>query len=64
VKVFIIKKDESLTEEEIKTYCKDNLTGYKKPKYVEFLKELPKSNVGKVLRRVLKEEDMKRNTYS
>ncbi len=64
VKVFIIKKDESLTEEEIKTYCKDNLTGYKRPKYVEFLKELPKSNVGKVLRRVLKEEDMKRNTYS
>lgn len=64
VKVFIVRKDDSLSEEEIKKYSKENLTGYKCPKHVEFLPELPKSNVGKVLRRVLKEEDMKRNTYS
>ena len=64
VKVFIVKRDPSLTEEEIKNYCGEHLTGYKKPKHVEFLDELPKSNVGKVLRRILKEEDSKRNTYS
>lgn len=57
VKVFIVKKDESLTEEEIITYCKENMTPYKVPKQVEFRKELPKSNVGKILRRVLKEEE-------
>ncbi|MEQ6121109.1 AMP-binding protein [Reichenbachiella sp. MALMAid0571] len=64
VKVFIVKKEESLTIEEIQDFCKKNLTGYKRPKHIEFLSELPKSNVGKVLRRILKEEDTKRNTYS
>ncbi len=58
VKVFIVKKDESLTEEEIIAYCRENLTAYKVPKAVEFKKELPKSNVGKILRRILKEEEM------
>jgi long-chain acyl-CoA synthetase len=57
VKVFIVKKDESLTEEEIIAYCKENMTSYKVPKQVEFRKELPKSNVGKILRRILKEEE-------
>ena len=57
VKVFIVKKDESLTEEEIISYCKENMTAYKVPKQVEFRKELPKSNVGKILRRILKEEE-------
>jgi long-chain acyl-CoA synthetase len=57
VKVFIVKKDESLTEEEIIAYCKENMTPYKVPKSVEFRKELPKSNVGKILRRILKEEE-------
>ncbi len=57
VKVFIVKKDESLTEEEVISFCKENLTPYKVPKKVEFRKELPKSNVGKILRRVLKEEE-------
>ncbi len=57
VKVFIVKKDESLTEEEIIGYCKENMTSYKVPKQVEFRKELPKSNVGKILRRILKEEE-------
>ena len=57
VKVFIVKKDESLTEDEIIAYCKENMTAYKVPKQVEFRKELPKSNVGKILRRILKEEE-------
>ncbi len=56
VKVFIVKKDNSLTEEEVKAFCKENLTGYKRPRYIEFRKELPKTNVGKILRRALKEE--------
>lgn len=54
VKAFIVKKDESLTKEKIIAYCKDRLTSYKVPKRVEFVAVLPKSNVGKVLRRVLK----------
>ncbi len=63
VKAVIVKKDGSLTEEEIKAFCKENLTGYKCPKHVSFTSELPKSNVGKILRRVIKEEDAKVNTY-
>ncbi len=63
VKVYVVKSDESLTAEELKAYCKENLTGYKCPKYVAFTDELPKSNVGKVLRRIIKEEDLKNNTY-
>jgi len=54
VKVCIVKKDKSLKEEEIIEYCKDQLTGYKVPKVVEFRDELPKTNVGKILRRALK----------
>ena len=56
VKAFIVKKDESLTEEEIKSFCKENITNYKRPKFIEFREELPKSNVGKILRRHLREE--------
>jgi len=55
VKVFIVRKDPSLTEAEVMEFCKQNLTGYKKPKYIEFREELPKSNVGKILRRELRE---------
>jgi len=58
VKAFIVKNDESLTEQELRTYCEEHLTGYKKPKHIEFRTELPKSNVGKILRRVLKEEEL------
>jgi long-chain acyl-CoA synthetase len=54
VKVFIVKKDPSLTEEEVIEYAKENLTGYKCPKSVEFRKDLPKTNVGKILRRELR----------
>lgn len=56
VKVFIVKKDKSLTKDEIIEYCRKNLTGYKVPKEIEFKKELPKSNVGKILRRLLRED--------
>lgn len=55
VKVFVVKKDKSLTEAEVIAYAKENLTGYKVPKLVEFREELPKTNVGKILRRKLKE---------
>lgn len=55
VKAFIVKKDSDLTEEEVITFCRKQLTAYKVPKQVEFRTELPKSNVGKVLRRKLRE---------
>jgi long-chain acyl-CoA synthetase len=54
VRVVIVKKDPSLTKEQVLDHCKNNLTGYKVPKIVEFWKELPKTNVGKVLRREVK----------
>ena len=54
IKVFIIKNDPALTEDEVAKYCQENLTGYKRPKYIEFRDELPKSNVGKILRRELR----------
>lgn len=57
IKVFVVKKDESLTEEELKKFFHENLTAYKIPKYIEFRNELPKTNVGKILRRALKEEE-------
>ncbi len=55
VKVFIVKKDPSLTAEEVMAYCKEDLTNYKRPKHIEFIDELPKSNVGKIIRRLLRE---------
>ena len=54
IKVFVIKSDPALTEDDVVRYCHDNLTGYKRPKYIEFRDELPKSNVGKILRRQLR----------
>ena len=56
VKVFVVKKDESLTDKEIIEYARDNLTAYKVPKKVEFCEDLPKSNVGKVLRKELRSQ--------
>ncbi|MCZ3166343.1 long-chain-fatty-acid--CoA ligase [Acinetobacter baumannii] len=53
-KLFIVKKDPSLTTEEVLNFAKENLTGYKRPRYVEFMDELPKSNVGKILRKDLR----------
>ncbi len=55
VKVVIVKKDASLTAEQVKAFCKENLTGYKLPRVVEFRTELPKTNVGKILRRELRD---------
>jgi long-chain acyl-CoA synthetase len=55
VKLFIVKKDQALTDADIFAYCKTQLTGYKRPKIVEFRTELPKSNVGKILRRELRD---------
>ncbi|MDC7713829.1 long-chain-fatty-acid--CoA ligase [Vogesella sp. LYT5W] len=54
VKVFVVRKDMGLSEKDIIEYCKTNLTGYKVPKAVEFRNELPKTNVGKILRRALR----------
>lgn len=59
IKVFVVKKDPTLTEQELIEYCHKNLTNYKVPKYVVFRDDLPKSNVGKIIRRILKEEDAK-----
>lgn len=56
VKVFVVKRDESLTESELIEFCRETLTAYKVPKQVEFRKELPKSNVGKILRKILRDE--------
>jgi len=55
VSLYIVKKDPSLTKEEVIAFCKENLTGYKRPRYVEFMTDLPKSNVGKILRRELRD---------
>jgi len=54
VKVFIVKKDPALTEEQVIEHCKEQLTNYKRPKFIEFRTELPKTNVGKILRRELR----------
>ena len=56
VKVFIVRKDPSLSEAAIAEFCKEQLTGYKRPKYIEFRNDLPKTNVGKILRRELRDE--------
>jgi long-chain acyl-CoA synthetase len=56
VKLYIVKRDESLTAEDVLAHCRANLTGYKVPRDVEFRRDLPKSNVGKILRRELRDE--------
>ncbi|AFR03401.1 long-chain-fatty-acid--CoA ligase FadD [Pectobacterium brasiliense] len=56
VKAFVVRRDQSLTKEELTTHCRRNLTGYKVPKEIEFCDDLPKSNVGKILRRELRGE--------
>jgi len=60
VKLFVVKKDPALTVEALKQYCHDELTGYKRPKYIEFRDSLPKSNVGKILRRELRDAEKAR----
>jgi long-chain acyl-CoA synthetase len=56
VKLYIVKKDAALTEQDILDFCKHELTGYKKPRHIEFRAELPKTNVGKILRRELRDQ--------
>lgn len=55
IKVYVVRNDPTLTEERLLRYCHDHLTGYKRPKYIEFRDELPKTNVGKILRRALRD---------
>ena len=55
VKVFVVKKDPALSVDQIKAFCRENMTGYKQPRHVEFRDELPKSNVGKILRKELRD---------
>jgi long-chain acyl-CoA synthetase len=57
IKVFIVKKEQSLSEAELKKFFHENFTNYKVPKHIEFRTELPKTNVGKILRRALKEQE-------
>ncbi len=54
VKLYVVRRDPSLSESDLADYCKDNFTAYKRPRHVEFRDELPKSNVGKILRRELR----------
>ncbi|WP_373099899.1 MULTISPECIES: long-chain-fatty-acid--CoA ligase FadD [Pasteurellaceae] len=58
IKIFVVKKDDSLTRDELRQHCRRHLTRYKVPKEIEFRDELPKTNVGKILRRVLREEEI------
>ena len=58
VKLFAVKKSPDLTEADLRAYLKSKLTSYKMPKYIEFRQELPKTNVGKILRRALRDEAM------
>jgi long-chain acyl-CoA synthetase len=58
VKIFVVKKDPALTEKDVIEHCKKEMTGYKVPKFVEFRAELPKTNVGKILRRALRDEEL------
>lgn len=58
IKIFVVKKDAALTRDELSKHCRAHLTGYKVPKEIEFRDELPKSNVGKILRRILRDEEL------
>ncbi|MBL8471152.1 MAG: long-chain-fatty-acid--CoA ligase [Rhodocyclaceae bacterium] len=61
VKLFIVRKDPALKVEAVMDFCRERLTGYKMPRYVEFRDEMPKTNVGKILRRALRDEEMKKH---
>jgi len=62
VELFIVRKDPGLTEAEVRAHCEKYLTGYKRPRKIEFRSELPKSNVGKILRRALRDEAIASHT--
>jgi len=61
VALYVVKKDPALTEQDLRDWCASQLTGYKRPHVVEFRAELPKSNAGKLLRRVLRDEVLQKN---
>lgn len=61
IKVFVVRSDPTLTEEDISAHCRQHLTGYKRPKYIEFREALPKTNVGKILRRELRAPELTMN---
>ena len=61
MKLFVISTDKNLTADDIKAHCRESLTGYKQPKYIEFRDELPMTPVGKILRRELKDEEASKN---
>jgi long-chain acyl-CoA synthetase len=56
VKLFVVRTDPSITEQDVIDHCRENLTNYKRPRRIEFRDELPKTNVGKILRRALRDE--------
>jgi long-chain acyl-CoA synthetase len=60
VKLFVVRKDPALTEQDLQEFLKGQLTGYKKPRHIEFRDELPKTNVGKILRRELRDAELKK----
>jgi len=64
VKVFVVRRNPSLTEEQVIAHCRKNLTGYKVPKVVEFRDELPQTNVGKILRRELRDQELAKHKTS
>jgi len=60
INVFVVRRDPSLTVDDVLAHCRKNLTGYKMPKFVEFRDALPQTNVGKILRRALRDEELAR----
>ncbi|OZG73503.1 long-chain fatty acid--CoA ligase [Hahella sp. CCB-MM4] len=64
VKVFVVKSSPNLTDSALKEFCRERLTAYKVPKFIEFRDELPKSNVGKILRRELRDEEVKKHSHA
>ncbi len=61
VMIFVVRKDPTLTADMLRDYCKEQLTGYKRPHLIEFREELPKTNVGKILRRALRDDYLARH---
>ena len=62
IKLFVVRRDNVLTLDEVRAHCRENLTAYKVPKEIVFVEDLPKSNVGKILRREIREQELHRST--
>ena len=61
IKLFVVRRDSVLNIKDVESYCRENLTAYKVPKQIEFVDDLPKSNVGKILRRELREQELNKS---